>query len=172
MWILVKLTFSLPAESLSSRLGWMLETKPLVCEYILLLSRASSGTSSVRVLGVSVNRKLVKCGLWSNRAIALSKSVWRTIGMYTLKQKVIQKFIIQTFENMTCIAIRIPDYEKKCQKQPLEVFYKKICVKNFAIFRVKHLCWSLFLTKLQAFRPATLFKETPAHVFFLWILTL
>ena len=39
-------------------------------------------------------------------------------------------------------------------------------LKNFAIFTGKHLCWSLFLTKLQAFRLATLLKrESKAGVF-------
>ena len=37
--------------------------------------------------------------------------------------------------------------------------------KNFANFTGKHLCWSFFFTKLQAFRPATLLKETPTQVF-------
>ena len=53
------------------------------------------------------------------------------------------------------------------QKQPLEVFYKK-AVKNFAIFTGKHLSWSLFLTKLQAFRPDSK-RDSDAGVF-LWIL--
>ena len=36
---------------------------------------------------------------------------------------------------------------------------KKIAVlKNFAIFTGKHLCWSLFLIKLQPWRTATLLK--------------
>ena len=30
---------------------------------------------------------------------------------------------------------------------------KKVVHKNFAIFTEKHLCWSLFLINLQAFRP-------------------
>ena len=30
------------------------------------------------------------------------------------------------------------------QKQPLELFYKKAILKNFAIFTGKQLCWSLF----------------------------
>ena len=30
--------------------------------------------------------------------------------------------------------------------------------KIFAIFTVKHLCWNLFLIKLQAVSPATLLK--------------
>ena len=38
-------------------------------------------------------------------------------------------------------------------------------LKNFANFTGKHLCWSLFFTKLQAFRPATLLKKTPTQVF-------
>ena len=36
------------------------------------------------------------------------------------------------------------------QKQLLEVFYKKAALKNFAISKGKHLCWSLFLITLQA----------------------
>ena len=36
---------------------------------------------------------------------------------------------------------------------------KKGVLKDFANFKGKHLCWSLFLIKLQAFRPATLLKE-------------
>ena len=31
-----------------------------------------------------------------------------------------------------------------------EVFYKKGVLKNFVKFTGKHLCWSLFLIKLQA----------------------
>ena len=36
------------------------------------------------------------------------------------------------------------------QKQPPHVFYIKGVLKKFAIFTGKHLCWSLFLTILQA----------------------
>ena len=34
-----------------------------------------------------------------------------------------------------------------------------VVLKNFANFTEKHLCWSLFFTKLRAFRPATLLKK-------------
>ena len=37
-----------------------------------------------------------------------------------------------------------------CQKHPSEVFCKKEILKNIAYFTGKHLCWSLFLIKLQA----------------------
>ena len=36
------------------------------------------------------------------------------------------------------------------------MFFKKGAPKIFATFTGKHLCWSLFLKKLQAWRPASL----------------
>ena len=33
--------------------------------------------------------------------------------------------------------------------------------KNLAIFKGEHICWSLYLIKLQALRPATLLKRDP-----------
>ena len=50
----------------------------------------------------------------------------------------------------------------RIHKQPPEVFFK-----FFANFTGRHLCWSLFFTKLEAFRPATLLKIDPYSVF-LW----
>ena len=38
-----------------------------------------------------------------------------------------------------------------CQNQPSEVFCKKYVLNDFSNFRRKHLCWSLFLIKLEAF---------------------
>ena len=37
------------------------------------------------------------------------------------------------------------NYFKKMQRQPPEVFYKKVVVENFAISTEKYHCWSLFL---------------------------
>ena len=45
------------------------------------------------------------------------------------------------------------------QKQRPEVFFKKGVLKNFASLTEKHLCWSLFLIKLQAWEPPTLLKR-------------
>ena len=42
-----------------------------------------------------------------------------------------------------------------------QVFFKI----SFTRFTEKHLCWSLFLIKLQAWRPTTLLKETPTRCF-------
>ena len=40
-----------------------------------------------------------------------------------------------------------------------EVFCKKGALKNLTNFTGKHMCCSLFVTKLQAFSPATLLKR-------------
>ena len=40
--------------------------------------------------------------------------------------------------------------------------YKEAILKNFAIFTGKHLCWSIFLIKLHAFK---LYYESPTQVF-------
>ena len=59
---------------------------------------------------------------------------------------------------------------KRKKNKRTEVFYKKVGLKNFAIFIGKHLCWSLFSIKLQTFRSATLLKVDSNTGVFLWIL--
>ena len=56
----------------------------------------------------------------------------------------------------------------KPQKQPLELLCKKDVLRNFANFIGKHLCRSLFLIGLQAFRPAALLKRDSNTDVFLW----
>ena len=46
-------------------------------------------------------------------------------------------------------------------KQPTEVFYKKTVLINFTIFTGIHLCWCLFLIKLQSWRSSILLKRDP-----------
>ena len=50
------------------------------------------------------------------------------------------------------------------------MLFKISVLKYFAILTGKHLCWSLFLIKLQAFKPATLLKRDPNTSVFLRIL--
>ena len=45
------------------------------------------------------------------------------------------------------------------------ILWKKLFLNFFSIFTGKHLCQSLFLINLQAWRPATLFKKASAQVF-------
>ena len=44
-----------------------------------------------------------------------------------------------------------------------EVFYKKDVLRNFAKFTGKHLCRTLFFTKVAGLRPTTLFKKRLWH---------
>ena len=39
------------------------------------------------------------------------------------------------------------------------MYFRIGALKDFAIFTEKHLCWSLFLINIQAWRPATLLKR-------------
>ena len=57
-----------------------------------------------------------------------------------------------------------------CTSSCSQIFIKISVLKNFAIFTVKHLCWSLFLTKLQVLNPAILLKGDSNTGVFLWIL--
>ena len=45
---------------------------------------------------------------------------------------------------------------------------KRGVLKNFENFTWKYLCWSLFLIKLQTFKPATLLKRDSISDVFLW----
>ena len=53
---------------------------------------------------------------------------------------------------------------KKSRSSHQRCSIKKAVLKNIAIFTGIHLRRNLFLIKLQAFRPATLLKETPTQV--------
>ena len=50
------------------------------------------------------------------------------------------------------------------QKEPPEVFSKKGVLKNLANFTGKHLCWSHFLIKLQAYFPVKSAKFVTTHI--------
>ena len=51
-----------------------------------------------------------------------------------------------------------------------QMFFKMGVPKNFAIFTKKHMCWNLFLLRLQPWRPTTLLKKDSNTGIFLWIL--
>ena len=55
---------------------------------------------------------------------------------------------------------------KKFRSSRQRCSIKKVVLKNFVTFTVKHLCWSLFLKKLLDWRPKILLKETPTQVLF------
>ena len=69
---------------------------------------------------------------------------------------------------MTAVSLRAA---KNSMLSPLslksgrsQIFFKMGVPKNFAIFTVKHLCWSLFLIKLQ--KACNCINKTPTQLFF------
>ena len=57
---------------------------------------------------------------------------------------------------------KISNNSKDRSSRP-EVFCKKDVFRNFAKFTGKHLCQSLFFSKVAGLRPATLLKKRPWH---------
>ena len=55
-----------------------------------------------------------------------------------------------------------------CRGSRLQTFFKIGVLKNFVNFAEKHLCWSLFLNKLQAWKPTTLLKTASNTDVSLW----
>ena len=53
----------------------------------------------------------------------------------------------------------------KLRSSPSQMFLKIGVLKNFAIFTGKHLCWGLFLLKLQAQGLQLYYKESPTQMF-------
>ena len=92
-----------------------------------------------------------------------AKCFYRLFGIYFVFQvKKIEnfcKFMIQYSIYGTFWAkVEYNFREVEEQKQSPYVCYKKT-LKYFAIFTAKHLCWRLFLIKLQDRRPATLLER-------------
>ena len=80
--------------------------------------------------------------------------------------------IVVTSKNNQHNFEHVSSYQKNSQSnlvKPFLVLHGKVLtgfkqiIKNFAIFIGKRLCWSLFITKLQAYRPAILLKRDSKH---------
>ena len=61
-------------------------------------------------------------------------------------------------KSMTSI-MNIESRERNYRSCHSQIFFKIGVYKNFESFTGKHLCWSLFLIKLQTWRPATLLRR-------------
>ena len=83
---------------------------------------------------------------------------WNSSPSYTILHPLIQLISIRKLRKKLYRSSH-----KRCS-------IKKGVLKNFAILTGKHLCWSLFLIKLQAWRSATLLKRDSSTGIFLWIL--
>ena len=122
----------------------------LLCKLLLCFALVTNNLEKSLFLGIIFLRVIrINIMFFLNKHI---KNEW-TYKFYLQTDLIISGFLSD---------IGVPDVS---QKQPPEVFYKKAVFKNFAIFTGKHLCWSLFLIKLQALRTATLCER---HRWFLW----
>ena len=74
-----------------------------------------------------------------------------------ITKKITNVLLLSSFLFLTSYKL-FKCYLRDEKKQPPEEFYKKGVLKNFAIFTGKHLCWGLFLIKLQTW-PAFLLKR-------------
>ena len=66
---------------------------------------------------------------------------------------------------MKVICISLKDVGKYTQYRSNlpEVFFKEDALRNFAKFKRKHLCQSLFFNKVAGLRPVTLLKKRLCH---------
>ena len=100
---------------------------------------------------------------WKHVSINSSKE--KIVLLHDSKELIMQrfKFLINIESTWKCgINEQTPQLTLQwqyCHKQPPEVFYKKVVLRNFTIFTGKHKCGGFFLIKLQAFRSATFLKR-------------
>ena len=103
-----------------------------------------------------------------NTPLSLLKR-WLKVDKTSLKNLAVWRFLkyVWPFFNIVHEKLML-NHSNRGSHQKCSV--KKGVLKNFSIFTEKHLCWSLFLIKLQVFRAAALLKRDSNTGFFLWIL--
>ena len=76
--------------------------------------------------------------------IVVFKRLYTSTFLPTHSVSVVKVALLKKKLNVTFTVLRICSHLRYC--------IKKAVLKNFGIFTGKHLCWSLFLTNLQALR--------------------
>ena len=97
------------------------------------------------------------------KSIYINRKTYRFMRFYfDIYSTIATHFIFEVFYGISEAGFCwIVETIQKIQKQPPELFCKKRYLQNFANFTGKHLCWSLFLIKLQALGLQLYKKETP-----------
>ena len=106
-----------------------------------------------------------KIAVLKNFAIFIGR---KQLGITCSVKKVF--LVVDRAVKVTCFFIDQHLQQKKCcwlneKSSRPEVFSKKRVRRNFAKFTGKHLCQSLFFTKVTCLRPATFLRKTLAQVF-------
>ena len=73
-------------------------------------------------------------------------------------------FYVACYVICSCRKMNQTNIKKKILSSNLsQMFFKIAALRNFAVLSIKHLCWSLFLIKLQAWRTTFLLKRRLQH---------
>ena len=116
--------------------------------------------------------KVFDISIYSTQALYLSKIRSRIRNLFhfnLMKQNLMwsDKFKILTPKwQLLKILSNLKYYCQIIRSSRPELFCKKVVLKNFAKFTEKHLCWSLFSSKVADVRPATLLKNKLRHRYF------
>ena len=105
--------------------------------------------------------------LWS---LPVKEIILRNVASFYPANLIKTEFLYSFFSKILSRFYRKPFSGAAEEAATRVVLEKKAVIKNFALFTGKHLRWSLFLFKLQAFRTATLLKGDSNKGLFLWIL--
>ena len=91
--------------------------------------------------------------LKTNTDASLINEMWAITPINLLKKNLTCTSICKAyFMKISADAKASPVFiNSKCRSSRSQMFFKIDVLKNFIIFTGKHLCWSLFLIKLQAF---------------------
>ena len=113
--------------------------------------------------------KVFDISIYSTQALYLSKVRSRIRNLFhfnLMKQNLMwsDKFKILTPKwQLLKILSDLKYYCQIIRSSRPELFCKKVVLKNFTKFIEKHLCWSLFSSKVADVRPTTLLKNKLRH---------
>ena len=101
---------------------------------------------------------------------SLINETWTTTPINLLKKNltctsICKAYFMKIFADAKASLVFI---NSKCRSSRSQMFFKIGVLKNFIIFTGKHLCWSLFLIKLQAFNCFPVNNAKILKAAFLW----
>ena len=105
---------------------------------------------------------------WRGRALMDNKKFWLLDGLGIVHAGTFNKYNFWTsLDKNNSAILRSFRY---FTEETTGMFYKKNVLKNFSNFTEKHLCWNLFLIKLQAGGLQFYWKRDSNTGVFLWFL--
>ena len=85
--------------------------------------------------------------------------------LFYLLQDLFPFYVFLNLSFRVCLLRLFLVISKSCRSSCPEVFCEKGVLRNFTKFTGKHLCQSLFFSKVAGLRPVTLLKKTLAQLF-------